>query len=82
MNERIRELAIEAGLQQRTWNSLGKELPMWQEDPDNPGLAKFAVLIIKECAALSLNPMQIDEAQYYHGWLDYRDEILKHFGVK
>ena len=49
MNKRIKELAEQAGLQQRIWNSLGKELPMWQEDPDNPGLAKFAELIIKEC---------------------------------
>ena len=50
MNERIKELALQAGLQQRVWNSLGKELPMWQEDPDNPGLDKFAELIVRECA--------------------------------
>ena len=42
---------------------------------------KFAELIIRECATLTLDPMQIDEAQYYHGWLDYRDKIWKHFGV-
>lgn len=42
---------------------------------------QFAELIIRECASLSLTPMQIDDAQYYHGWLDYRDEILKHFGL-
>ena len=52
MNERIKELAEQSGLQQRIWNSLGKELPMWQEDPDNPGLAKFAELIVRECMSL------------------------------
>ncbi len=54
MNERIKELAEQAGLQQRVWNSLGKELPMWQEDPDNPGLEKFAELIVRECMKESL----------------------------
>ena len=74
MNERIKELAKEAGLKQRIWNSLGKELPMWQEDPDNPGLAKFAELIVRECA----------------DWIDEQDEsrcpygadLIQHFGVE
>ena len=61
MNERIKELAVQAGLKQRIWNSLGKELPMWQEDPDNPGLEKFAELIVRMCA---------DAADMYEGKSD------------
>ena len=71
MNERIRELAEQAGLQQRVWNSLGKELPMWQEDPDNPGLDKFAELIVKECCTI------VDTADPYKA----NDLILKRFGL-
>ena len=80
MNERIKELALQAGLQQRVWNSLGKELPMWQEDPDNPGLEKFAELIVKEC---------IDIAKHHvmnistYGDAEFVDEQIKeHFGVE
>ncbi len=40
---------------------------------------KFAELIIQECATLTLDHRSDD---YYQGWLDYRDEIQRHFGVK
>ena len=76
MNNRIQQLALQAGLKQRIWNSLGKELPMWQEDPDNPGLEKFAELIVKEC---------IDIANTYQnvGSNCYVDNMIaKHFGVE
>jgi len=42
-------------------------------------LAKFAELIVKECTNLTLDHKSDD---YYNGWLDYRDEIKKHFGVE
>ena len=77
MNERIKELAIEAGLQQRVWNSLGKELPMWQEDPDNPGLDKFAELIVRECAELVL-----DSSVEYATRPQIAEELKQHFGVE
>ena len=86
MNERIKELALQAGLKQRIWNSLGKELPMWQEDPDNPGLEKFAELIVLECIGICEK-----DGQWYTntGWLaeageamSLSDQIKKHFGVK
>ena len=75
MNNRIRQLALQAGLKQRIWNSLGKELPMWQEDPDNPGLEKFAELIVRECADVgSKFSMAHPE--------DIRYQIKRHFGVE
>ena len=81
MNERIRELAEQAGLKQRIWNSLGKELPMWQEDPDNPGLEKFAELIVRECLTF-VEPMpgsgDIDDLALEAA----REGIKQHFGVE
>ena len=77
MNERIKQLAEQANIE-FTYDPT--ETPMrafaecWEDD-----LEKFAELIIHECATLKLDPIQIDEAQYYHGWLDYRDLILEHF---
>ena len=77
MNNRIQQLALQAGLKQRIWNSLGKELPMWQEDPDNPGLEKFAELIVRECG-VALSPMLRDMVSRGQAF----DLIKKHFGVE
>lgn len=70
MNERIRELLIEARsqTQEGKWHA---PTAVWAE--------KFAELIIQECTELTLDYRSSD---YYDGWLDYRDEIKKHFGVK
>jgi len=91
MNERIKELALQAGLQQRVWNSLGKELPMWQEDPDNPGLDKFAELIVRECIE-KIETYRIPVGNSaagemacewtYDALKEIRDEIREHFGVE
>ena len=40
---------------------------------------KFAELIVRECAELTLDHKNDN---YYTGWLDYRDEIKRHFGVE
>jgi hypothetical protein len=72
MNERIKKLADQAGLQQRVWNSLGEELPMWQEDPYNPGFEKFAELIVRECAS------QLDDGAEDGMWA--RGVLYRHFG--
>ena len=84
MNEQIEGLAEQAGLKQRIWNSLGKELPMWQEDPDNPGLEKFAELIVKECMACStwvgkVNNNAIEPVHTAHA---INQCIKKQFGVE
>ncbi len=97
MNERILELAEQAGLKQRVWNSLGKELPMWQEDPDNPGLEKFAELLLKDCIAVC-DETRKSYFKYRKGSDDFQDKniyaegeaasdvikykIKKHFGIK
>ena len=76
MNERIKELALQAGLKQRIWNSLGKELPMWQEDPDNPGLAKFAELIVAECAQVAADFVP------GYGLEPFSKRFKEHYGVE
>jgi len=85
MNERIQKLAEQAGLQQRVWNSLGKELPMWQEDPDNPGLDKFAELIVRECIGcceqVISDPVPKSVDTFEQGGIHCMDEIKQHFGV-
>ena len=67
MNLRIRELAEQANFTEQDIEDM------------SPGFKKFAELIVRECAALTLDHRSDD---YYQGWLDYRDEIQRHFGVE
>ena len=75
MNERIKELAELAHIE--------IEFDDYREirlcTAHGPSLEKFAELIIRECAELTLD---YKNDQHYQGWLDYRNEIKKHFGVK
>ncbi len=65
MNERIRELVRQAGLDDA-------DFPI--ENWDNVPLAKFAELIVKECADIAtMNQFQLDSTGSY---------VLEHFGVK
>jgi hypothetical protein len=70
MNERIRELAVQAG-----WIYVGNSRVQ--------NLEKFAELIVKECAAVGFNTFDgepdapASELQFY-----VRDKIKEHFGVK
>jgi hypothetical protein len=75
MNERIQSLAESAEIK-------------FEAHPQHSGivtavitpadLERFAELIIRECAELTLDHKNDN---YYNGWLDYRDEIRRHFGV-
>jgi hypothetical protein len=67
MNERIKELATYC-----IKNSYETRINI--ED-----FERFAELIIKECAELTLD---YKNEQHYWGWLDYRDAIKEHFGVE
>ena len=75
MNERIRELAEQADAY--AWEQIDEGAD-FDEQP-RYFAEKFAELIIQECAELTLDHRNAD---YYQGWLDYRDEIRQHFGVK
>jgi hypothetical protein len=75
MNERIQALAESAEIK-------------FEAHPQHSGivtavitpadLERFAELIVRECTELTLDHKNDD---YYAGWLDYRDEIRRHFGV-
>jgi hypothetical protein len=46
---------------------------------DRKAIMTLAELIVQECSELTLDHKNDD---YYNGWLDYRDEIKRHFGVQ
>jgi hypothetical protein len=74
MNERIHELwarAVDASVPE-TYTSLS-----WAQIEKIKLV--FAQLIVRECCELTLDYKGDD---YYNGWLDYRDEIKRHFGVE
>ena len=80
MNERIKELNAQAD--KYAWEKVGKKYDgtgdlNWQWEDTK--MEKFAELIVQECAELTLD---YKNDNYYNGWLDYRDEIKKHFGVE
>ncbi len=81
MNERIRELLVEAGVINNNFNPLAYE--QWYLD----SLEKFAELIVGECAELSVNSQYANtKSEYYEGFneaLVYAgNKIRKHFGVE
>jgi hypothetical protein len=76
MNERIESLAKRCIA--FDVDDDGNPLPMMLVG--RASIQMFAESIIHECARLTLDHQP--DADYYHGWLDYRDEILRHFGIK
>jgi len=80
MNERIRELADEAGLR---FTQLMSNPMVPVVDGRETDLAKFAELIVRECARVidrgDGKLSTIAETAWCNGC---RDDILKHFGVE
>jgi hypothetical protein len=75
MNERIKELAKQAGYRYYPSSNSG---PLRVEYL-TPELEKFAELIILECANITLDYKNHD---HYMGWVDHGEEIARHFGVE
>ena len=72
MNERIRELAEQAGIEfvyDPTETPMRAFVECWEDD-----LEKFAELIVKECADIG--------QQYADGNYEVRNQILEHFGLE
>jgi len=89
MNERIRQLADEAGIELPNNVVDGINGPGVVSEKDK--LAKFAQLIVQECAKIARAtpcPYEEDEVRQRlgHTWdmasLEAGREIVKHFGVK
>jgi len=74
MNDRIKELAGETldHAMPQTWCSVSP-------DELDRILEKFAELIVRECAGVTLDYKNND---HYTGWCDHAEEILRHFGVE
>jgi len=70
MNERIRELAEQAGFQYIKDERIG-----WAGNY-NASLPKFAELIVRECASVGY------ESSYSECALNVSNKILEHFGVQ
>ena len=79
MNERMIELHKQAAeFAYKTCKEEGRTGAQTEYIRNILTTAKFAELIVRECAELTLAHRNDD---YYNGWLDYRDEICRHFGV-
>jgi len=75
MNERIKQLAIEADIMAPTWN----HVPL--------GYQKFAELIVRECALVAKTLPHTPERHWVQDSVTYipvhcEQNILKHFGVE
>ena len=80
MNERIRELALQAGINKDAFQFSGTPI---KHIVDEPSLEKFAELIVSECATIC-NKIYFDN---YPDAEDFErseegDAIKKHFGVE
>lgn len=71
MNERIKELALQAGLLPKTIGPVVETRHMKKKEQD---LEKFAELLVRECADIS-------EVSFHNGSAGYL-AILNHFGVE
>ena len=76
MNERIRQLALQAGLVRNgDWGMKRWEGPRSDSISDQD-LEKFAELIVRECAGVGY------DASYYECALNVSNKIKQHFGVE
>jgi hypothetical protein len=75
MNERIRQLALQAGAV-NVWEWASDDVL----DTKNMDAKKFAELIVKECASMA-RVFQSNEYDFT-GDLDLDEFMLKHFGVE
>ena len=72
MNEKIKQLALDAGIGFTLWDDSGRE--MIDNYTPEEQLAKFAELIVAECIK-AVDNSGGDNAEYH------MDSIKKHFGV-
>lgn len=77
MHEHINELARKAGITIYPLSFTVEKDNYFTGDHINV-LHRFAKLIIEESATLTLD---YKNQSYYDGWLDYREEIKRHFGL-
>jgi len=78
MNEKIKQLALDAGIGFTLWDDSGRE--MIDNYTPEEYLEKFAELIVKECALLCVSrPGPGDDVRSRE---HCSEQILQHFGVE
>lgn len=78
MNEKIKQLAEQAGLKTELWYD-PEPFMIYKEDANNPGgLEKFAELIVKEC----IEVIEKQKAKMSYGPTFVIEDIKQHFGVE
>ena len=81
MNERIKQLALDAGIGFTLWDDSGRE--MIDNYTPEEYLEKFAELIVRECAGIVDNKIEV--SRYVHEAELLREcstTIKQHFGVE
>lgn len=73
MNEKIKQLALDAGIGFTLWDDSGRE--MIDNYTPEERLAKFAELIVRECAGIAEHPHEYIKTES-------GNQIRKHFGVE
>ena len=75
MNEKIKQLALDAGIGFTLWDDSGRA--MIDNYTPEEYLEKFAELIVRECINVLAESREVRQTAYY-----YRNRIAKHFGVE
>jgi hypothetical protein len=76
MNERIKELAEQAGIE--VWGG-ARYVYHPSETLDSTVVTKFVMIIVSECAGIY---DAINNGNLHLGTDDYLEALIKHFGVK
>ena len=84
MNERIKQLAEQAGLVPGGYANTPEKIMTWREQFDNPGsLEKFAELIVKECIDVATKDWYTPDGYgTVSGQAKAVEFIKEHFGIK
>ena len=80
MNEKIKQLALDAGIGFTLWDDSGRE--MIDNYTPEEYLEKFAELIVRECVAICQDIDGEDNIDARSGRQDCAVEIKQHFGVE
>ena len=80
MNEKIKQLALDAGIGFTLWDDSGRE--MIDNYTPEEYLEQFAQLIVRECVAICQDVDGEDNIDARSGRQDCAVEIKQHFGVE
>ena len=83
MNEKIKQLALDAGIGFTLWDDSGRE--MIDNYTPEEYLEKFALLIVRECISMADKESErysnLDQEYCAMAMDNYRELVRKHFGV-